>query len=75
MAALLNRTGLFEQAGTADLKDDASISEWAKTSVYTIYQAGVMQGDGGYFDPQGTVTREMVAVVGMRLRQSTIEVF
>ena len=68
MAVFLSRSGLFETAESARLADDADISAWAKTGVYTVYQAGIMQGDGGYFDPQGTVTREMVAIVGMRLQ-------
>lgn len=68
MAVFLSRSGLFEAAEPAAFMDDADISAWAKTGVYTVYQAGIMQGDGGYFDPQGTVTREMVAVVVMRLQ-------
>jgi len=44
--------------------DDAKISKWAKTAVYTCQQADIVNGKGGgKFDPQGTGTRAEASVI------------
>lgn len=46
--------------------DDSSISAEAKTAVYALQQAGVINGMGdGTFSPQGTATRAQVAQIYM----------
>ncbi len=48
--------------------DDASISSWAKKSVYSISSYGIMTGKGNnVFDPKGTATRAEVAQMIMKL--------
>ncbi len=45
-------------------KDDAQISNWAKTAVDRVTDLGLMSGVGdNKFDPKGTLTREQMAVV------------
>ncbi len=44
--------------------DDASISKWAKTAVYTCQQADIVNGKGANtFDPKGTGTRAEASVI------------
>jgi len=44
--------------------DDASISKWARTAVYTCQQSDIVNGKGeGKFDPQGTGTRAEASVI------------
>jgi len=50
----------------APFTDDSSISAAAKTAVYALSQAGVINGMGnGTFAPQGTATRAQVAQIFM----------
>lgn len=56
----------FEIKGSDDMKfnDSDKISKWAKDAVDNVTDLGLMKGVGnGHFDPQGTVTREQLAVV------------
>lgn len=47
--------------------DDAEISDWAKTAVYTMRDAGIITGmDATHFAPQGQATRAQVAMLLMR---------
>ena len=47
--------------------DDASISAYAKTAVYTLQQGGIINGQGdGTFAPRGSATRAQVAQVFMK---------
>lgn len=49
-------------------KDEKKISNWAKEAVKKVTDEDIMQGDGtGYFNPQGYVTREQIAVIIERL--------
>ncbi len=51
--------------------DDSSISAGAKTAVYALQQAGVINGMGdGTFSPQGTATRAQVAQIFMKFVNS-----
>ncbi len=47
-----------------DFADNANISKWAKTAVYTCQQADIVNGKGaGKFDPKGTGTRAEASVM------------
>lgn len=53
-------------AGKLMFTDDSVISTEAKTAVYALQQAGVINGMGdGTFSPQGTATRAQVAQIFM----------
>lgn len=69
MAAMLVRMkGLPKDADSSvGPKDQQQVAEWALPYVKYAYQAGLMSGEGGYFKPQLHVTREMAAVVMVRL--------
>ncbi|MCM3288848.1 DUF4430 domain-containing protein [Paenibacillus sp. MER 180] len=69
MAAMLVRMkGLPKDAdSSAGPKDQQQVAEWALPYVKYAYQAGLMSGEDGYFKPQLHVTREMAAVVMVRL--------
>ncbi|WP_233147163.1 S-layer homology domain-containing protein [Paenibacillus selenitireducens] len=69
MATVLVRlNGLPNNTDTsADLKDQQQVSAWALPYVNYAYQTGLMSGDDGYFRPQQQVTREMAAVVIVKL--------
>ena len=45
------------------------VSDWAKDAVVHVYTQGLIVGDQGYFHPDGLVTREMAAVMVVRLVQ------
>lgn len=44
-------------------EDDADIAEYAIDAVYTLKEAGVLRGDGGYFYPKHLTTRAEAAVL------------
>lgn len=51
----------------ATFSDDAAISSSAKSAVYALQEAGVINGMGdGTFSPQGTATRAQVAQIYMK---------
>jgi uncharacterized protein YgiM (DUF1202 family) len=55
---------LPQNVDKAAFSDDAAISAGAKTAVYALQQAGVIDGMGnGIFAPQGTATRAQVAQI------------
>ncbi|MEG2526161.1 MAG: chitobiase/beta-hexosaminidase C-terminal domain-containing protein [Oscillospiraceae bacterium] len=65
-ASVYGRT-LPQTVSKATFTDDASISAGAKTAVYALQQAGVINGvGGGFFAPQGTATRAQVAQIFMK---------
>ncbi|GGG81881.1 S-layer homology domain-containing protein [Paenibacillus radicis (ex Gao et al. 2016)] len=67
MAATIVRALGLKPVQTASLIADAdNVSAWAKADVTTILASQIMLGDNNRFNPQGTVTREMAAVVAMR---------
>lgn len=51
----------------AELRDYDQISAWAQAGVSQVYQKEMMLGNGQSFMPQAKVTREMAAVLIMRL--------
>ena len=59
---------------TGTFADDASISAWAKESVYLAQALGLVQGVGdNAFDPQATATRAAVAAIMARLLDKATE--
>lgn len=58
---------LPETTAKAVFTDDSAISSGAKTAVYALQRAGVINGMGdGTFVPQGTATRAQVAQIFMK---------
>ncbi len=54
--------------GKVSFTDDSAISANAKTAVYALYEAGIINGMGdGSFSPQGNATRAQVAQIFMKL--------
>ena len=54
----------IKDGDTMTFKDSNKISSWAKDAVNNVTDLGLMSGVGNNkFDPQGTVTREQLAVV------------
>src|SRR5690606_8259996 len=67
MAVIIARAlELKASSSTNSLKDIDKVSSWAKQAVEAIVANGLMLGDATGFNPQGTVTREMAAVVAVR---------
>lgn len=59
---------------TGTFADDASISAWAKESVYLAQALGLVQGVGdNAFDPMSTATRAAVAAIMARLLDKAAE--
>lgn len=57
----------------ASFADDAKISSWAKTAVYTCQQADIVNGKGANtFDPQGTGTRAEASVMFTKFHKDYI---
>lgn len=54
-------------ASKAKFKDEARISSYALSAVRTVTGLGYLTGFNGSFDPVAPVTREMAAVVAVRL--------
>ncbi|WP_249896878.1 S-layer homology domain-containing protein [Paenibacillus sp. PK3_47] len=71
MAVMISRAFKLETgtaaAGAAKFTDDKRISSYARNAVYAVNESGYMTGSGGAFDPSAHVTREMAAVVAVRL--------
>lgn len=51
-------------------KDQAKISGWAKEYVKKCQMAGLVNGSGGYFRPQGYATRAEVATIIMNFKKN-----
>ncbi|MDW7672088.1 MAG: S-layer homology domain-containing protein [Bacillota bacterium] len=64
LAKALELTAANELAQPADLEEAA---EWAKEPVGLVYQHRLMVGDGQRFMPRSVVTREMAAVIMVKL--------
>lgn len=68
MAVMIMRAFKLDNSGTAGaFKDERLISSYALSAVRTVSQLGYMSGYNGSFDPAAAVTREMAAVVAVRL--------
>ncbi|QSF45765.1 DUF4430 domain-containing protein [Paenibacillus tianjinensis] len=74
MAVMISRAFKLENAASAAVQagaftDESRISSYALSAVRTASELGYMTGFNGAFDPAATVTREMAAVVAVRLPQ------
>lgn len=67
LCVMLSRALRTEEKASLTFADTAEISSWAVDSVAQMVQAGILQGRGDTFDPRGAVTREMAAVVCLRV--------
>ena len=50
-----------------DIVDLDLASDWAKEHIKAVFNNGIMLGSDGYFNPQEQVTREMAAVIAVRV--------
>lgn len=63
----------FEPSTNGLYKDDADISDYAKESIYTMTQAGILTGKGqNIFDPKGQTTRAEVLTLLHRFVLSSL---
>ncbi|OMD49078.1 hypothetical protein BSK56_09605 [Paenibacillus borealis] len=72
MAVMISRAfklenGSAASAQTAKFTDGRRISSYALSAVHAVTESGYMTGFNGGFDPSSAVTREMAAVVAVRL--------
>ena len=51
--------------------DSAAIASWAAAGVGQVQAAGIMEGNGSAFTPQGAYTREQCILTVLRLYQLT----
>jgi len=57
----------------SEFSDANQVSSWARDSVKTIQEYGLIQGIGANkFDPQSTANRASVATIFMNLIQKTL---
>ena len=54
---------LYQKNEKINFKDSAAISKWARGYVSVCQQAGLINGDKGYFHPQDNATRAEVATI------------
>lgn len=66
-ATIFARAFEIEGSENNDFSDNSEISHWAKSAVGGICAKSVMQGYDGKFMPKQTLTREMCAVIAMRI--------
>ncbi len=66
-ALKLDNTASAAAPQAAKFTDEGRISNYALSAVRTVTELGYMTGFGGTFDPASAVTREMAAVVAVRL--------
>jgi hypothetical protein len=62
---------LIPQKGALSFKDGAQIDAYALPGIKALSQRGIMVGDSGNFNPRGKVTREMTAVLAVKLYELT----
>lgn len=73
MAVMISRAFKLEPAASGaaakagKFSDESRISSYAVSAVRSVTELGYMTGFGGAFDPAAAVTREMAAVVAVRL--------
>jgi hypothetical protein len=72
MALMLGRAYKLQvdSAAGATFHDEAKISLEALPFVKTLQEKGVINGDKGFFHPKQNVTREMAAVIAVRMLES-----
>lgn len=69
MAVILDRVLSLEHSDV-EIGDISSVSGWAQDSVKAVFASGIMQGYDGNFNPHDNVTREMAAVVCVRIYEN-----
>lgn len=68
MAVMIARAFKLETPAKAvSFKDEDKIGKYAVNAVHSVSELGYMTGFNGSFDPSAPVTREMAAVVAVRL--------
>jgi hypothetical protein len=56
-------TQLNKSKSLADFKDSKLVGNWAAQGVEAVYQAGLVDGKGNYFDPSGFTQRQEMAKI------------
>ncbi|MFD1772750.1 DUF4430 domain-containing protein [Paenibacillus rhizophilus] len=67
MAVMIARAYKLSLSSKTSFEDGAAIGSYAIDAVNAVTEKGYMTGFGGSFDPAAAVTREMAAVVAVRL--------
>ena len=68
MAVMAARAfGLTGESQNDGIKDLSTASDWARSSIVAVYNEGIMTGNNANFNPMETVTREIAAIVAVRL--------
>lgn len=73
MAVLLARVSSSEAADGIEPLDFERVSPWAQAAVRKVCVQGLMNGDAQGFHPQDRVTREMAAVILIRLQAAGVK--
>ncbi len=60
-----------EDAETVKVFEDVAENDWYYEYIMAAYENGVLKGDGGYANPQKTITREEMSVMVFRILNST----
>lgn len=55
------------EAASLPFTDGQAAAEWARGAIAAVQKQGIMAGDGGYFRPTDTLTREELAVLMHRV--------
>ncbi len=69
MATIIGRAYTLDDKAV-QLGDEREVSDWARVYVIRIAANGIMTGYDGRFEPKTSVTREMAAVVAVRLYET-----
>ncbi|MCK9478399.1 MAG: S-layer homology domain-containing protein [Firmicutes bacterium] len=72
VAVIISRSFSMEESEMV-FDDSSEISDWASKAVSRVASVGIMQGSGERFEPKNNVTREMAAVIAIRLFESNFE--
>lgn len=70
MAVMLQRV-LSIEGDSEDIKDIQDASSWAHSAIKAVFSNGIMIGNMGMFNPKEQVTREMAAVVIVRIFENS----
>lgn len=67
--AIISSGSEFEEINPAKMGDisDVSADAWYAGAVYRMYRWGIMTGNGGKINPEGTVKRSEISAVVMRI--------
>lgn len=68
LAVIIVNMMKYEKSDSSNMpKDIAKASNWSKNAISIVYSKGIMQGDKENFNPKQKVSREMVAVIMVKL--------